>query len=395
MKFNGSGPPNAPLGPGPTPGGSIRNTLGSGLKASGVFQKDGRIQNFRGGFIGPKQQPPGPPGINVPTQGPGMPSPGPGSSPSGPYYGQVNNGLPGQGVNQGQADGLGTGQGPGFKQGMRLNQNASYGQGMGYKQGGIGNQGIGYNQGGVGNQGIGHNQGGVGNQGIGYNQGGVGNQGLGYNQGGGFNQGMSYGQSGGFGQGGFQGGLNPNPRQLILQAAQQGIVGNGVATISPDHSFILVANLPPPQSFNNGQNAVYATYLVDKKGTSGFLAGVLRSVGNGIYQAQFRSSVPLTHYDRAIVSVENLQNLAQTPNGLIVLKVKEPMGAASFLNPAKDAGSSIWQKITGLFQKKPKPVQVEESQFSPEFLQGLNQAGVSTPGMTDGTGIPPGLPTGN
>ena len=86
MRFNGERP-NGPFGlpgpqgflgqppgffgPGASPGGSIRNTLGSGLKSLGVFQKDGKINNMRGGFIGPKAGPQYPPASR-----PGFPSQG-------------------------------------------------------------------------------------------------------------------------------------------------------------------------------------------------------------------------------------------------------------------------------------------------------------------------------
>ncbi|MFZ3101605.1 MAG: hypothetical protein WA113_05285 [Desulfitobacteriaceae bacterium] len=241
--------PSGQYGPPPqAPGGSIRNNLGAGLKESGFFQKDGQINNLRGGFIGSKQ----------PQVGQIAP----------PNYGTVI-----------------------------------------------------------------------------------------------------------------------QPRQLILQAAQEGIVGNGIATIAPDNSFFLMANLPAAHSFlNPGQSqgsATYACYLVDNKGKTGFLAGVLRPVGNGVFQAQFRSSVPLTHYDKVVVSVENPQYLGQAPNGPIILKVKEPMGAAAFLNPVLNVGGSLWKKVSGLFSGKGKvpisPVVPETNQVVPELVQSLSQMGVNPP----------------
>jgi hypothetical protein len=237
-----------------TPGGSIRNNLGSGLKQSGFFQKDGHINNLRGGFIGQKYaQPFIPDHSNFQA---GMPTPG------------------------GQA--------------------------------------------------VPH----------------------------------SYG--------------NPNPpRQLILQAAQEGFAGNGIATIAPDNSFFLVANLPLPQTFLNQGTAAYASYLVDNKGQTGFLAGILRPIGNGVYQTQFRSSVPLSHYNKVVVSVENPQYLGQAPNGPIILKVKEPMGAAAFLKPVKNVGGSIWEKVSGLFRGKskvPVPPVLPESTV-PEVFQASEQMG--------------------
>ena len=264
--------PNSQVGPGYSPG-SIRNTLGSGLKSSGFFQKDGQIKNMRGGFIGNKQM------QQYPAQ-----------------------------------------QGMGWQAPPPMN-----GSGQIYSQ-----------------------------------------------SGGGYNQGMGYSQSpeysGGYGIG--------QPRQLVLQAAQEGIIGNGVATISPDNSFILIANLPLPQVFlGQGQAAVYAVYLVEERGKRGFLAGTLRPVSNGVYRLQFQSQVPLHHYSRAVVSAENPAQLGQAPNGPIILKVKEPMGVVSFLAPMKNTAGSVWGKISGLFRKK-APVVPDAAPPSPELLQSLNQAGV-------------------
>lgn len=278
--------PNSQLGQGYSPG-TIRNTLGSGLKASGFFQKDGQIQNSRGGFIGAKK---------MPTQGIPYQTPPPA-------------------------------QGTGF----------------------IPPQQIEYNQGSMYPQGQGHNQGGY-------------NQVMGYNQ----NQGYYQGRA----------------RQLILEAAQQGIIGNGVATIAPDNSFLLVANLPPPQTFlGQGQMGMYASYLVDDKGKTGFLVGVLRSVGNGVYRAHFQSQVPLHHYSRVVISVENPAQLGQAPRGPIILKVKEPLGMMAFLNPMKNTATTVWGKISGFVNSRKKPaVTPEVAPMSPELLQSLNQMGV-TPGI--------------
>ncbi|KGP74972.1 hypothetical protein JT05_13235, partial [Desulfosporosinus sp. Tol-M] len=167
-------------------------------------------------------------------------------------------------------------------------------------------------------------------------------------------------------------------RQLILQAAQQGIIGNGVATISPDNSFLLIANLPAPQTFlGQGQTGMYASYLVDDKGKTGFLAGVLRSVGNGVYRAHFHSQVPLHHYSRVVVSVENPAQLGQAPNGPIILKVKEPMGMMTFLTPMKNTATTVWGKISGLINGRKKPaINPEAAPISPELLQSLNQMDV-------------------
>ncbi|MDQ7093915.1 hypothetical protein REC12_09965 [Desulfosporosinus sp. PR] len=289
MKFNGNTPsnpyesvgpqsfptlPNAPLGPGYSPG-TIRDTLGAGLKASGFFQKNGQINNSRGGFIGPKQAP--------------FPGPLPGNSWQAPPANQTMNAFPQQ-----------NGGNPGY-------QNPP-------------------------NQGYGN----------------------------------------------FQPGMNQS-RQLVLQAAQEGIMGNGVATISPDNSFLLIANLPPPQAFlSPGQAGQYAAYLVDDRGRTGFLAGVLRPVGNGVYRTHFQSQVPLYPYSRAVVSVESLNQLGQAPNGPIILKVKEPMGVMTFLNPMKNTASTVWGKISGLIsgRKKP-PISPDSAPLSPEMLSPLNQTGVS------------------
>ncbi|SDI05610.1 hypothetical protein [Desulfosporosinus hippei] len=276
--------PNGQFGSGYSPG-AIRNTLGSGLKASGVFQKDGQIQNLRGGFIGAKQ----PPGQGKQWQGP----------------------------IQGQQGGY--------------NPNMGYMPEQGY------------------------------NQGIPYNPG--------------------------------------QARQLILQAAQAGINGNGVATISPDNTFLLIANLPVPQTYLGfGQPGVYAAYLVDEKGKSGFLVGTLRQVGTGVYRAHFQSPVPLHHYDRVVVSAENPAHLAQAPNGPLILKVKDPMGIMTFLRPVKSTATSIWGKITGLFSNKEKPpinpevapIYPEAPPMSPELMQSLNQMGVNP--EADVPSLPPTNP---
>ena len=285
MKFGGDAPnnpynpigpqgfPNSPsgqLGQGYSPG-SLRNRLGSGLKASGIFQKDGQINNLRGGFIGAKQPPQG-------TQWQGAPL----------------------------AQGVGA---------------------------------------------------------------------------------VSQGQV----------------RQLILQAAHEGISANGVATISPDNIFLLIANLPPPQMFiGQGQTGVYAAYLVDDNGKTGFLVGVLRQVGNGVYRAHFQSPVPLHHYSRVVVSVENPVQLGQAPQGPIILKVKDPMGMMSFLGPIKTTATSYWGKIRGFFSSGSKsPVGPEVAPMSPEFLQSLNQVGVPTEAafpqtstIPPVTSVPPAPPIG-
>ena len=173
-------------------------------------------------------------------------------------------------------------------------------------------------------------------------------------------------------------------RQLILQPAGDGITGNGVATISPDNTFVMVANLPPPNTFQTMQSGgptpvVYATYLVDKKGRNGFLAGVLSPVGKGMYQAQFRSQVPLTSYERVLVSVENPQYLGPAPSGMVVLRVKEPMGPMAVLTPIKNAAGSLWGKIAGLTKRGVKPPLPGAEIAVPGALQPLPPNGVPTP----------------
>jgi len=288
------GQPNGHFGSGYSPG-SIRNTLGSGLKASGFFQKDGQIKNMRGGFIGAKQPPP----VGNQWQGP----------------------PPGQG-------------GPN--------------QGMGYMQE------------------------------------------HGYNQGAPYNQGLPYNQA--------------QARQLILQPAQDRVSGNGVATISPDNSFLLIANLPPPQTFlGYGQPAVYAAYLVDEKGKTGFLVGTLRQVGNGVYRAHFQSPVPLHHYGRVVVSAESPSQLGQVPNGPLILKVKDSMGVMTFLGPMKTTAATIWGKITGFISSRKKPpispeivvpIHSEAEQISPELMQSLNQMGVNPETPASAPPLPPTMPPG-
>ncbi|AGA70536.1 hypothetical protein Desdi_3135 [Desulfitobacterium dichloroeliminans LMG P-21439] len=231
------GPPNGysymgqpPInGPGMTPGGSIRNNLGSELKKRGFFQKDGQINNSRGGFFGAK-----------------------------PHK---------QGIPQG---GGAMGVGP-----------------------------------------------------------------------------FSF-----LGGGGEPGAPGMQPRQLFLEAAQQGINANGIASISNDNVFSCIANLPSPSTLIGGGPGTYAAYLVDSKGQTGFLAGILRPVGNGVYQAQFRSQVPLAHYSRVVISVESPQQLGHVPQGPIILQVKQSPGPIRFLTPIKKAGGSVWGKVSGLIQRR-------------------------------------------
>lgn len=252
------------------PGGSIRNTLGSELKKRGFFQKDGHINNSRGGFFGPKGQQP-----VLPQEG-GTMGTGPFSflGSSGGYPGVGNPGGPG-----GPAGPAGPGgQGPGM----------------------------------------------------------------------------------------------PQSRQLILEAAQAGINANGIATISYDNVFSCIANLPLPNSFGQ-PGSTYAAYLVDSKGQSGFLAGILRPVGNGVYQTQYRSQVPLIHYSRVLVTVENTQYLAHVPRGPVILQVKQPIGPVRFLMPIKNVGGSMWKKVSGIVKKKPKDSSVPDGGIPSEFAPSVGQ----------------------
>lgn len=194
--------------------------------------------------------------------------------------------------------------------------------------------------------------------------------------------------------GGF-GGM-PQMRQLVLQAAAEGIMGNGVATISPDNTFLMVANLPPPNVFQSGgspggKGPVYATYLVDKKGQTGFLAGVMAPVGNGVYRAQFNSPVPLAPYERVVVSVENPQYLGQAPRGPIILKVKEATGPATFVKPFRNAAGSLWGKISGLFGGGGKvPVPGPETYVPEAVVSPVPEALPGGPGAMLGAGAAAG-----
>lgn len=229
----------------PSPGGSIRNSLGAGLKSRGVFQKDGQINNLRGGFIGPKQ----------------------GGAMGGGPFSFLGQGGAGQTVNQ--------------------------------------------------------------------------------------------------------------PRQMILEPAQAGLAANGIATISPDNVFTCIANLPAPNTLFEQGYSTYAAYLVDQGGKTGFLAGILRPVGNGVYQTQFRSQVPLFNYSRVLITVENPQRLGHVPNGPIILQVKPPSAPSRFLNPIKKAGGSVWNKITGFFRGGGKAPAVPQL-AAPETavpMEGLSSAG--------------------
>lgn len=158
------------------------------------------------------------------------------------------------------------------------------------------------------------------------------------------------------GRGNFspQGGYSPSgggyfpqgisTKQLTLKPPQ-GISGNAVATIGGDNVFSLIAHLPPPHTLNPHSPAVYAAYLVDNSGKNGFYAGTLTPAGNGVYQARFRSPVPLVHYNKVLVSLEDPQNIGQAPMGPIVLKNEEGLlSGLSALEPLKRAGGKLWEK---------------------------------------------------
>lgn len=264
------------------PGGTIRNNLGAELKKRGFFQKDGKIQNLRGGFFGAKshKEP-----VEPQVQPPAQPQEG-GNMRVGPFSFLSSGGGP---------------SGPG----------------------------------GPGAPALQH-------------------------------------------------------RQLILEAGQPGINASGIASISPDNVFSCIANLPPPSTLLGGGPGTYAAYLVDGKGQNGFLAGILRPAGNGVYQAQFRSQVPLSPYNRVMITVENPQHLGHVPQGPVVLQVKQPPGPIRFLSPLKKAGGSVkkaggavWNKLSGLIPKKAVPGVIEG--IIPEGGAALTEGGIPLTG---------GVPTG-
>lgn len=138
-------------------------------------------------------------------------------------------------------------------------------------------------------------------------------------------------------------GLMPS-RQLNL-VASEGFSGNGMATIGGDNTFSVIAHLPPTHTVSPYAPALYAAYLVDNKGKNGFYAGALKPAGNGMYQANFRSTVPLAHYDKVVISLENPQGIMQAPQGPIVMKVKE--GFFGGLGPVKKVGGDMWGRVKG------------------------------------------------
>lgn len=147
-----------------------------------------------------------------------------------------------------------------------------------------------------------------------------------------------------------QGGRGPIGPQWFNLVPSQGFSGNGMATIGTDNSFSVIAHLPPAHTISPHAPAVYAAYLVDAKGKNGFYAGTLKPAGNGVYQANFRSPVPLTHFNKVVVSLENPQGISQAPQGPIVMKVKE--GLLDGFGPAKEKGSEVWGKVKGFFNDR-------------------------------------------
>lgn len=192
--------------------------------------------------------------------------------------------------------------------------------------------------------------------------------------------------------GGGPGPAGTQPRQLVLEAAQEGMNANGIASISPDNVFSCIANLPSPSTLVGRGAGTYAAYLVDSKGQTGFLAGVLRPVGNGVYQAQFRSQVPLNQFSRVVITVENPQQLGHVPQGPIVLQVKQAAGPIRFLAPIKKAGGSVWGKITGLIQRRSAaPEAVEGAGTEGEMITSgseLSTEAIESMGESNGLGNP-------
>jgi hypothetical protein len=152
------------------------------------------------------------------------------------------------------------------------------------------------------------------------------------------------------------------PRQLILESAA-GIAGNGIATIGGDNSFSIIAHLPQPNVLSAAPS-VYAVYLVDAKGSNGFCAGTLSSAGSGMYQLRFRSQVPLVHYDKVIISLENPQAVMHYPQGPVLLQVKPgflagmgiggigALGGLAFLEPLKKVSGTVFGKAAGFVKDR-------------------------------------------
>lgn len=169
------------------------------------------------------------------------------------------------------------------------------------------------------------------------------------------------------------GGGTMESRHLNL-VASEGFSGNGMATIGIDNNFSLVAHLPPTHTMSPHAPAVYAAYLVDAKGKNGFYAGTLKPAGRGVYQANFRSPVPLAHYNKVVISLENPQGISQAPQGPIVMKVKE--GILDGFGPAKEKGGEVWGKVKGFFNERLGRNQVDETEEYPEERYQAQQAPV-------------------
>lgn len=175
------------------------------------------------------------------------------------------------------------------------------------------------------------------------------------------------------GRGSLPGG-GQGPRQLTLMASE-GFSGNGMATIGMDNTFSVLANLPPVHMISPHAPAVYAAYLVDKRGQNGFYAGTLRPAGNGMFQASFRSPIPLVHYDKVVISAENPRNIMQAPQGPIVLSAKGG-GLIDALGPVKEKGGELWGKFRGFISERfggrqtappeQPPVQTRTEQAGPQ-----------------------------
>ena len=198
----------------------------------------------------------------------------------------------------------------------------------------------------------------------------------------------------------YQQSFGPN-RELILQPVE-GVSGNGIAIIGGDNVFSVTAYLPPPSMLYPNSVAIYAVYLVDQGSKNGFYAGTLSSGGGGVYQMQFKSTVPLVHYKKVVVSIENPQNLRHAPQGPIVLKVKEGIGAATVVEPVKKVGKFMWEKVNnligGLSGNKEQQEIPQEQQGAPQGqgqYQGAPQGRVNTGGQHIGPGIEAVQPSSN
>jgi len=183
------------------------------------------------------------------------------------------------------------------------------------------------------------------------------------------------------------------PRHLNLVPVD-GFSGNGMASIGLDNTFSVIAHLPPPHTVSS-YPAVYAAYLVDAKGQNGFYAGTLKPVGNGMYQTSFRSPVPLVHYDKVIVSLESPQSIMQSPQGPIVMKVKEGLFGGG-LEPVKKVGGELWGRVKGFIgnriggsnENSPGYTQQPQYQAPAAYQAPGTQGGYQAPGAQGGYQTP-------